>query len=122
MSMFIDIKIPYLFSNVIQDLESGVLYNSATNEIVAGNIDQFISYLFKADNFDPPFLDMFLATHKTIVKSEVLLQNLLDIFNDPSSHAKGDTEKENVIRVKVINIIKKWIQIRYNYNIFVFLN
>lgn len=100
-------------------------------EILAGSLSRLIDALANHDTADKAYIDIFLATHVSFMKSVDLLSTLIERFKMPSismgmscfKFAKHFEEMsmeeksryENMIRVRLLNVFKKWLS-AYHYD------
>lgn len=86
------------------------------NKITAATEDQLICMLAGERAPDKDFVVHFLLTHHRFIKSKDLLQKLVNRYNLPApegctaAEAEDHVKRRKIIQVRVINVIKKWIE------------
>eukprot|EP01132_Coremiostelium_polycephalum_P004650 gene4650-5809_t len=87
-------------------------------DIVAGSVDRIIGLLTDITKFTgTQYVEEFLFTYHYFIKPPQLLEKLIDRFDNPLAQFKNpipdEKEKEQVqahVRLRVINVLKKWVE------------
>jgi hypothetical protein len=82
-------------------------------KVIAGTKQQLLEMLTD-NNVDSEYLDVFIATHKSWIKSLELLKFLINVFYNPTPRTITSdntlAQEEKLIQLRVINVMKKWLR------------
>ncbi|KAJ5935587.1 hypothetical protein N7466_005134 [Penicillium verhagenii] len=83
-------------------------HNGGTESVKAGTLAALVEHLTRHDTLDAVFNRTFLTTYKYFISTSALIDLLIARFDSlPSSEVD---ETRPLIRVRVINILKQWLE------------
>ena len=100
-----------------RDELSNAIFDLKEHMIMAGTIKELTMALVYSEVYDPEYLDLFLTSHSTFVDSWELLSILLDYYYNPPCVS----DQENILKIRVVNVIKKWLLLEFNIICFSYL-
>jgi len=91
------------------------VFDGDTSEILAGPLPVLLNALANHAPSDKAYVDIFLATHTSLLPSTELLKFLTDQFKNPQppeNVTMNDDELRHfvsMVRMRLLNVIKKWV-------------
>ncbi|THC92892.1 hypothetical protein EYZ11_007616 [Aspergillus tanneri] len=101
------------------DHEDEIEYDIAENQhtLKCGTLVGLVEQLTRHDRLDASFNETFLTTFQTFVSASELFEMLIKRFNieppaelDESEHERWKKQKQQTIRLRVVNILKNWFE------------
>jgi len=85
--------------------------------LAAATLNKLVEALASEEKVDPEYLDAFLLTYESFTSSFTFLNKLIQRFNVPPNFIPNLSQEEfelhvqNPIRVRVCNVLRKWIEL-----------
>jgi hypothetical protein len=106
-----------LENDIYEEVESG---ESVIRVLVAATLNKLVVALTSEEKVDVDFLDAFLLTYQSFTTPFTFLNKLIQRFDVPFSsfpeltQEQFDLQVQNPIRVRVCNVVRKWIEVSWD--------